>query len=258
MFSRLDYALAVLFVGFLAGLLLNRLLRTKGASQLARNYYVFVATLLVLRTAAFVSSALMNQPNLWRYVGGGLGDVLGLLFGALFGVAALRPDARAFLTDDSILWALRMVLAFTFAVAAIAKAFSVASMQQFFGQSGYSLTFLKFIICAEVFGALGMLLQWAVIPALIGLSVDMFGAVVTHIHNGDPVNDSTGAILLLVRLAAVGTLWALLPRRSAQSPRLRRTIISVAAVAVCCLLMAVSGSVVIRSLSGSATVASHP
>lgn len=258
MFSRLDYALAVLFAGFLTGLLLNKLLRTKGASQLARNYYVFVATLLVLRTTAFASSVLMNQPNLWRYVGGGLGDLLSLLFGALFGVAVLRSDTRELLTDDSILWALRMVLAFTFAVAAIGKAFSMDSMQQFFAQSGYSLTFLKFIIIAEVFGALCLLLPWAVVPALIGLSVDMLGAVVTHIHNGDPLNDSTGAILMLVRLVAVGTLWALLPGRSGHSPRPRSSIISVAAVAVCCLLMAVSGSVAIRSLSGPATVASHP
>jgi DoxX-like family len=248
----------VMFTGFLIGLLLSKLLKTKEVSQLARNYYVVIATLLVFRTAAFASSALMNQPNLWRYFGGSLGDLLGLLFGALFGVAALRSDARAFLTDDSILWALRMVLAFTFSVAALGKAFSLAPMQQFFVQSGYSLTFLKFIIIAEVFGALGLLLPWAVIPALIGLSVDMFGAVLTHIHNGDPLNDSTGAILLLVRLVAVGTLWALLPRRSGHSPRLRHSIMSVAAVALCCLLIAVSGSIAIRSLSGPATTAIHP
>jgi uncharacterized membrane protein YphA (DoxX/SURF4 family) len=149
-------------------------------------------------------------------------------------------------------------LAFTFAVAALGKAFSMSGMQQFFAQSGYSLTFLKFIIIAEVFGAICMLLPWAVVPALMGLSVDMFGAVVTHIHNGDPLNDSTGAILLLVRLVAVGTLWALPPRRGDHAPKLRSSILGVAAVTVCCLLMAIGGSVAIRSLSAPATMASHP
>jgi hypothetical protein len=64
---------------------------------------------------------------------------------------------------------------------------------------------------AEIFGAIGLLLPWSLVPALIGLTVDMFGAVLTHIHNGDALNGSTGAIGLLIRLIAVGVLWTLRP-----------------------------------------------
>jgi hypothetical protein len=39
-----------------------------------------------------------------------------------------------------------MSIAFTFALAGIGKAFSVAPMTEFFTQSGYSVTFLKFFI----------------------------------------------------------------------------------------------------------------
>ncbi len=52
-------------------------------------------------------------------------------------------------------------------------------MTEFFTQSGYSVTFLRFIVIAEIFGGIGLLLPWAFIPALAGLTIDMFGAVLT-------------------------------------------------------------------------------
>jgi hypothetical protein len=82
---------------------------------------------------------------------------------------------------------------------------------------------------AEIFGALGLLLPWAVLPSLHGLSVDMFGAVLTHIHNGDPLNDSTGAIGMLIRLAIVGALWALSRRTRALPHGIRNSILGVGA-----------------------------
>jgi hypothetical protein len=37
----------------------------------------------------------------------------------------------------------------------------------------------------------------------------------THIHNGDPLNDSTGAIGMLIRLIAVGVLLTIRQRSAA-------------------------------------------
>jgi hypothetical protein len=148
-----------------------------------------------------------------------------------------------------------MALAFTFALAGLGKAFSLAPMTEFFAQSGYSLTFLKFIVIAEIFGALGLLLPWARSAALIGLAIDMFGAVITRLHNGDPLNDSTGAIGLLIRLVALGLLWALRPRKVEPFPSIRNSTLGVGAATLACFLMALLGSVAVRHLSPPATVA---
>jgi DoxX-like family len=192
MFYRVDYAVAVLLLGFFAGVLFSSATREITPSRLARGYYIAIAILQVLRTGGFAAGMLASHSSFWNPVTGFLGDLLGFSFGALFGLALQRRDRREFLTDASVLGALCMALAFTFGVAGIGKAFSMVPMADFFTQSGYSVTFLKFIVIAEIFGAIGLLLPWAVVPALIGLTVDMFGAVLTHIHNGDPLNACLG------------------------------------------------------------------
>ncbi len=252
MFYRVDYTMAVLLAGFLIGLLVGTATEKVAATTLARRYYVAIAILLVLRTSIFGYAILISSQSVLTPVGGILGDLSSLLFGVLFGLAARRKDTRELLTDPSILGALCMALAFTFAIAGVGKAFSMAPMTDFFTQSGYSVTFLKFIVIAEVFAGIGLLLPWAVVPALIGLTVDMFGAVLTHIHNGDPLNDSTGAIGALVRLFAVGVLWTLSRQTGASSPSVRRSILSVATVGAGCLLIAIGGSAALHHL-GSAT-----
>lgn len=139
-----------------------------------------------------------------------------------------------------------MLLAFTFVLAALGKAFSTAPMTEFFTQSGYSTGFLRFIVIAEGFGALGLLLPWAVVPALLGLTVDMFGAVLTHIHNGDPLNDSTGAISLLIRMIGFGILWTLRPRENQAPPAVRSSVLRVMGATVLCLVVAFAGSIMER------------
>jgi hypothetical protein len=74
----------------------------------------------------------------------------------------------------------------------------------------------------------------------------MWGAVVTHVHNGDPLNDSTGAINMLIRLTAIGLLVALSPAKQGTSSRLRWRIASVGAVMLACL--AVVGSFAMNRL----------
>jgi hypothetical protein len=258
MFYRVDYALAVLSVGFLAGLLCSRRTEDLPPSRLAQAYYAAVAILLVLRTAAFAGSMLTTGYGRWGTAGGLIGDILGLLFGALFGLAMRRKDGRAFLLDANVLAALCMGLAFTFASVGVGKAFSMTPMTEFFTQSGYSVPFLKFIVIAEIFGGIGLLLPWAFLPALVGLTIDMFGAVLTHVHNGDPLNDSSDAIVMLIRLAAVAVLWAMRPRAGMASSSLRTSMAKVATAGVICLLIAIGGSVAMRHFNPPATAIVSP
>ncbi len=252
MFYRVDYMMAVLLAGFLAGVLSSKALEGTSPSRLGQRYYGIASVLLVLRTGLFACSMLLTDASFWSTLSGVTGDLLSLLFGFIFGVAARRSDARALLTVPTIIKTLCMILAFTFALAGIGKAFSMTPMTEFFTQSGYSVSFLKFIVIAEIFGAVGLLLPWAVVPSLLGLAVDMFGAVLTHIHNGDPLNDSTGAIGMLIRLVVVGVIleWSRL-----DSKGLRQSVLRVGGAALVCLAIAFAGSSTMRH-AGAAT-ASH-
>jgi len=258
MFYRVDYALAVIFIGFIVGALFSGPAANVPPSRLARGYYVVIMCLLVLRTGTFVGTMFMSHTNSWSTAGGFIGDLLGFLFGALFGLASRRKDSREFMTSSPVFGALCITLAFTFALAGIGKAFSLAPMTEFFVQSGYSVAFLKFIVIAEIFGGIGLLLPWAILPALIGLAVDMFGAVLTHIHNGDPLNDSTGAIVMLIRLIAVGVLLALRQRNGGVLPTVRSSVLRTTAATITCLLIAVGGSVAVRHLSSATPGATSP
>ena len=249
MFYRVDYTLAVMFVGFIVGALFSGPTANVSPSRFERGYYGVVVCLLVLRTGAFTGTMLMTHASSWSAASGFIGDLLGFLFGALFGLASRRKDAREIMTSSPVSGALCVTLAFTFALAGIGKAFSVAAMTEFFVQSGYSVAFLKFIVIAEIFGGIGLLLPWAIVPALIGLAVDMFGAVLTHIHNGDPLNDSTGAIGMLIRLAAVGVLVGLRQRNGGTLPTVRGSVLRATAATIACFLIAVGGSVAVRHLS---------
>lgn len=246
MFYRVDYLLGVQVAGFLAGLLLARSVAENSAERLARAYYFAVSALVALRAGSFAASILTSHYQQWSLVNGAMGDVLGLLFGFLFGLGARRDDARALLTDERVLDALRIMLAFTFAMAALGKALSMTGMGEFFRQSGYSVEFLKFIIIAEAFGAIALLIPWAVIPAMLGLSVDMFGAVLTHIHNGDSINDSTGAIGLLIRLIGLAVLWRLRVQEGRPRAAVRTSVLGVSGAALACVLIAGVGGITIR------------
>jgi uncharacterized membrane protein YphA (DoxX/SURF4 family) len=246
MLYRVDYIVAVMLTGFTLGALLGRPTAGVSSSRLARGYYIVAIVLSVLRTGVFIESILGSYAKPWSTVGGCIGDLLGLTFGALFGLAIRRKDARDFLTSSSILDAKCVALAFSFALAGIGKAFAMVPMTEFFAQSGYSVTFLKFIIIAEVFGAIGVLIPWTAIPALACLAVDMFGALLTHIHNGDPVNDSTGAIGSLINIVLLGGLFALRRKDGFRLPTKRGAFIRTAAVTLVCLFIAMIGSAALR------------
>ncbi|MGE5323106.1 MAG: DoxX family protein [Actinomycetota bacterium] len=247
MFYRVDYMLAVLCAGFIAGWLFGKRTARLKPDHLGFGYYVATAVLLLVRAAAFTGYMVLPEQRIWNGASGITADLTGFLFGALFGLALRRNEARDFLVDRSVLDALRMTIAFTFILAGIGKAFSMGPMTEFFTQSGYSIAFLKFIVIAEILGSIGLLLPWAVVPALIGLSIDMLGAVITHVHNGDPLNDSTGAIGLLIRLAALAVLWMLRPKHNQQrAATLRGSVLRVCALFGVCLLIAAGGSRAMR------------
>lgn len=258
MFYRVDYILAVMAVGFLAGAILSRTAERIAADRLARVYYAVTVVLLAFRTIAFAWTIIASQAGIMGRVSGGIGDLLGILFGAAFGLALRRRDARAFLTASSLLEAFYLALAFTFVLAGIGKAFSVAPMTEFFHQSGYSTGFLKFIVIAEIFGGVGLLLPWARIPAWFGLTIDMFGAVLTHIHNGDPLNDSTGAIGMLIRLVAVAILFGLQAREQESLPTVSRAIFRAAAATALCLCIAIAGGTALRHHNSTAPATVAP
>jgi uncharacterized membrane protein YphA (DoxX/SURF4 family) len=58
-----------------------------------------------------------------------------------------------------------------------------ADMRQFFVHSGYPAWFLYFTIVAETAGAVGLLVLNTMLPASVGLSLVMTGAILTHFRN---------------------------------------------------------------------------
>ena len=248
MIYRVDYLLALIFAGLVFGAAFGRLAMKIQPSRLARIYFCTVVALLALRAAAFAAGMLLSSGTFWSTVSSATGDAGNFLFGALFGLAAFRQDRREFLLNTKVYSALCLSVALNFAIAGLGKAFSIEAMVPFFAQSGYSTSFLKFIVIAEVFGGMGLLIPWAMLPSLIGLSIDMFGAVATHIHNGDPIHDSTGAIGMLIRLSTLAVLWAM--RRPARvKASMRASLLGVALGAVACAIVAVSGSALMRHIS---------
>lgn len=245
MFYRVDYMLAVQIAGFFLGFAFSRRTASMRPDRLASGYYSATAVVLLLRVCSTLAGMFLGAHVL-NILGAALGDCAGVLFGALLGLAARRSDRREFLVHPSVLAALCFGVAFKFALAAIGKVFALENMTEFFAQSGYSVTFLKFIVSAEILGALGMLLPWAVSLAFIGLSVDMFGAVLTHVHNRDPLNDSTGAIALLIHLMVVGVLWTLRPRTDRPVRTLKSSTAFIAIAMLASLLVAVGGSSAMR------------
>lgn len=241
MFYRVDYVFSVMGAGFLIGLLTGKWTLRFEASRLARAYYGAVLALLALSSIRLTIFLTLGRGPAWA---GLIGDLSGMLYGALFGIAVRRDDRRELLLDRAVLSAFAISIAVTFASAGLGKAFAMAPMHEFFAQSGYPDAFLRFIIIAEVLGALALLIPCAVPAALTGLGIDMFGAVLTHIHNGDPLNDSTGAIAMLLHLGVFSVLWE--RRRTAATTSLRGPLLRVAVVALICLLLAGAGGLLIR------------
>lgn len=247
MFAGVPYLLLVLLGGLITGAVLAPLARSVSDSKFAGEYYRLTALLLSISFGINVVLMLGHPATLLTSVARISGTLLGLCFAGIFGIAIRRKDSRHLLGQPPVLAAIRMTVALTFVIAGIGKAFNMPFMTQFFTSSGYSIGFLKFIMLAEVLGAVGLLLPWAFLPALLGFTVDMLGAIVTHVHNGDPLDDSTGALTMLIRLAAIAVLVIITPHGlfSHFSPRSRVVIASTTAVV--CLVIAITGTFMLHT-----------
>ena len=246
MIYRIDYVLAVILAGAIAGALVGRRTSRIEATGLARGYYTLIAIRVTLGALVFACSIVLANAPLWNRFSRGIGDVSTFLFGALIGLTVLRSDRLELLRQPQVYSALCLSAAFAFVTSGLVKAFYMQGMTDFFTQSGYSLTFLKFIITIEVLGGAALLIPWAALSAVFGLSIDMFGAIYTHIHNGDPVNDSTGAVTMLIRLGAIALVWALRARPAGAVVSVRNRLIGVSAGSLLSMFTAVTGGTVMR------------
>lgn len=247
MFSGLPYLISVLLAGLLLGAILAPVTRAKSNLRLAREFYSVTALLLSISFSINVWMILGHPSNVFIVIAKICGSLLSACFAAIFGIATRRRESRPLLGQPQVLEAIRMTVALTFAIAGIGKAFNMDFMTQFFTQSGYPITFLKFIMLAEVLGAVGLLLPWTFVPALCGFAIDMFGAIITHIRNGDPPDDSTGAVSMLIRIAAITVLVIITPHgASSRINRRARAVIALCAT-VGCVAIAMAGSLLLRT-----------
>jgi uncharacterized membrane protein YphA (DoxX/SURF4 family) len=255
MFYRVDYLLAIIVAGFVVGASLGRWTSRVESARIARWYFIAVASILVVNALLSVREIVLTNGPVLHTISRVLSDLGSLIFGALFGTAVRRPDRLELLREPKVFYTMCVSSGYGFVMSGYAKAFGMAAMTEFFTQSGYSVPFLKFIMSIEVLGGIGLLVPVTMPFALAGLTVDMFGAIATHVHNGDPLNDSTGAIITLVKFTAIAALWVL--HRNATSPARspRKTLFGVASVAIVCLLAAVGGSARMRHTPPSATTA---
>jgi hypothetical protein len=174
-------------------------------------------------------------------------DLGNLIVGALFGLAiGRRSRGRPLVREPAILDALCLSTGAWFALGGLASTFVVEIMTAFFRESGYAGGFLRVIVTVEIVGGLALFVRWAVPLGLAILSVDMFGAIYTHLRNGDGVDADMDALAMLVRLGTIAVLWQL--GRRADVP-VRRALGIVAAGAMLCVAAAIAGGHLARHLS---------
>lgn len=245
MFYRVDYIIGCMFLGASIGALLSKRTLRFESHDIARVFYALTAFRAVLGAVAVICSLVFSKQHFWNRISSGLGDFGNLIFGAIFGLALVRSKPLELLRESAVYSALCLSVALAFVGAGLAKAFYLDGMITFFTHSGYSTALLRFIIGIEVFGGAALLLSWATLPVIFGLTIDMIGAVYTHVHNGDPLNDSTGAIAMLIRIIAILALWAL-GKNSVSRHEIRRRLLGVGLGFACCFVAAVAGSAMLR------------
>jgi hypothetical protein len=210
MFYRVDYNVALVLAGAIAAALASRRLAALAPERLARGYLALTAAIVALRVGLFVTLWSLGVHGV-QPVAALVSDAGFALVGVIYGLAIIslvRGGFGDFLRAGQTRFALALSTAATFALAGIGKTFGLDDMLAFFAQSGYSKSFLFFILTIEVLGAMALLLpwRWVVVAAIAGLTVDMVGAIATHVHNGDPLDDSAGAVAALLRLAPLALL----------------------------------------------------
>ena len=196
--TRLARGLYILSLILGLGGLVNTILAASGASS-GRVY------ILINRA--------LTYPG-WLVTGTGISSVALKLTNAIgdFRARLTSEAVRSFASSTYLLKALCLSASFFLFAAEIGKSAHDAEMRQFFWQSGYPIWFMYFLSSAETLGAIGLLVAKTRVPAAVGLTVIMLGAIYTHYHNGDPFSDSLDAAHLLILLACIVSM-SLLQRR---------------------------------------------
>jgi hypothetical protein len=173
--------------------------------------YVILALLLSINVWLFYFAGIKNAGVLaslssvmsW---GGMLGHIiLGFL---VVNIATGRNCLKKII--NATLWAVSILTANSFILATAGKAQHITEMISFFTTSGYATWFLYFIMSAEAFGGLGILLHFKLRTgplAAAGLAIIMLGAVSTHWHNKDPFSDSYAAVGQFINLSLMLVLY---------------------------------------------------
>jgi uncharacterized membrane protein YphA (DoxX/SURF4 family) len=111
---------------------------------------------------------------------------------------------------NTALWICQGTLAAVFVFSGLRKATQSKERMLATGQTGvraYRLGFIRFIAVAELLGAVGLLVPWAVrrLPLLtplaaLGLAIIMVGAARAHWRLHEPRNVATNVVLLALSL----------------------------------------------------------
>jgi len=239
MLYRVDYVVALVVAGAIVAVLAGRRLAAVDARRVARGYLLASGVVVAVRVGLFIVRYPLDvhwPPDLgWR----ALGDLGPVLLGAAYGLAVLewwRGGFAAVVRSPDVRFALCLSTGLGFVMTAMGSVFYIDAMRAFFAQSGYSARFLNFIMAIELAGGIALVLpwRWLNLAAAAGLAIDMFGAIYTHVHNGDPLDDSTGAVGMLLRLVPIAVMLA--------GRRWR----GVGLGAVACAALAVAGSALVR------------
>jgi hypothetical protein len=185
-------------------------LKAKLVYSLALGYVILALLLSIViwlfYFAGIKNAILLNPITFIMHCGGMLEYViLGFL---LSNIAA--DNSRSKKMISATLWGLSILTANSFILATVGKSINMPYMISFFKQSGYATWFLYFIMSAEAFGGLGILLHFKLktVPlAAAGLAIIMLGAVYTHWHNHDPFSDSYAAVVQFINLSLMLVLY---------------------------------------------------
>jgi uncharacterized membrane protein YphA (DoxX/SURF4 family) len=248
MIYRLDYLLAVIFTGGFLGAILAPRTSSIPPGRLASGFYALIGACTVL-AGIFFTCIVVSDKTIWNTFGDGVSDVSNLLLGGLLGLAMLRPKRWDLLRERDVYSALCLLVAISFMTFGLDKAFHMEEATQFFLRSGYPTAFLKFIVIAEVLGGAGLLITWTRGLAIAGLGIDVFGAIYTHVHNGDSIHDAKDAFAMVIALGTIAFAWAFQPGGNISTHQTRRRVIGVAASIVVCAFLAGLGATLVRHSS---------
>jgi uncharacterized membrane protein YphA (DoxX/SURF4 family) len=234
MLSPATALLTLIVVGAGVTAALRARLERMSPARLARAYLVATTALMGVRVAAYVAANIFGVAAA-RPASTGPYDLTNLLVGGLFGFAAsgAKDDWHTdFLREPDLLLALRVATGVAFILAGLGNVFFIERTGiDFFLKIGYTHTFHLFIMTAEILGGAALLLpwRWLTLAAIAGLTIDMSGALLSHVRAGDSPDVASAAIVMVLRLCPLALLAA------------RGRWVPVAAGAVACAAIAIVG-----------------